>query len=115
MEIKGVIKSIEPTKVVSEKFKSRQFVVQTQEQYPQTIQLQLVQGNCDTFNMAVGQEGTFAINLKGREWTNPQGEVKVFNTIECWAWAGQATEQPQAQAPSGGLTVADVEEDSLPF
>jgi hypothetical protein len=113
MEIKGIIKSIEPTKVVSEKFKSRQFVIQTQEQYSQTIQLQLVQGNCDTFNMAVGQEGTFAINLKGREWTSPQGEVKVFNTIECWSW--NAAQQMQQQAPSGGLTVSDVEKDDLPF
>ena len=23
-------------------------------------------------------------NLRGREWTNPQGEVKVFNSIEAW-------------------------------
>ena len=22
--------------------------------------------------------------MRGREWTNPQGEVKVFNTIEAW-------------------------------
>ena len=115
MEIKGVIKSIEPTKVVSEKFKSRQFVIQTSEQYPQTLQLQLVQGNCDTFNMAVGQEGTFAINLKGREWTNPQGEVKVFNTIECWSWnAAQQTPTQQPQ-PSVNLTAGIVADDDMPF
>ena len=23
-------------------------------------------------------------NLRGREWTNPQGEVKVFNTLDAW-------------------------------
>ena len=23
-------------------------------------------------------------NLRGREWSNPQGEVKYFNTLDAW-------------------------------
>jgi hypothetical protein len=25
-----------------------------------------------------------SINIRGREWTNPQGEVKYFNSIQGW-------------------------------
>jgi hypothetical protein len=115
MNIVGKVVEVHPTKVVNEKFKTREIWIETDGQYPQTIALQLTQDKCDKFNLSVGSQGTFEINLRGRKWTNPQGQTVVFNTIECWAWAGQATEQPQAQAPSGGLTVADVENDDLPF
>jgi len=26
-----------------------------------------------------------SFNLKGREWTNKEGEVKTFNTLQAWA------------------------------
>ena len=35
-------------------------------------------------NFAVGQNVKISINLRGREWTNPQGEVKYFNSIQGW-------------------------------
>ena len=25
-----------------------------------------------------------SFNIRGREWTSPQGEVKYFNTLEAW-------------------------------
>jgi hypothetical protein len=35
-------------------------------------------------NLSVGTEVSLEINLRGREWTSPSGQVKYFNTIECW-------------------------------
>jgi len=85
MEITGTIKVIEATKQVSDKFKSRQFVVTTADTYPQHISLQCTQDKCDMLNsFSVGQVVTASINLRGREWQSPQGETKYFNTIECW-------------------------------
>ena len=40
-------------------------------------------GNLIKYNKP-GDKVDISINLRGREWTNPQGEVKVFNTIEAW-------------------------------
>jgi hypothetical protein len=98
MNIKGKIKVINATNVVSDKFSKREFVLtENSSQYPQDLLIQLTQDKCsliDGFN--VGQEVEVEINLRGREWINPQGEAKYFNTIEAWKINGSTT---QAVAP----------------
>ena len=85
MNITGIIKVINDTMVVSDKFKKRDFVVTTQEQYPQDIIIQMTQDKCDVLNSYnVGDSVDVSINIRGREWTSPSGEVKYFNTIEGW-------------------------------
>jgi hypothetical protein len=85
MEITGIIKVIKPTQQVSDKFAKREFVIETNEQYPQSILLELQQDRVDIIDsFTEGQEVECSLNLKGREWTNPQGETKYFNTIVCW-------------------------------
>ena len=84
MEVVGIIKQVQE---VTEKgtFKSRNVVVTTEEQYPQHISVQFVQekvGLLDTFTE--GQKVKVSINLRGREWVNPQGESVYFNTIQGW-------------------------------
>mgnify|MGYP003318903913 CR=1 FL=1 len=32
----------------------------------------------------VGENVKISINLRGREWENPQGDVKYFNSIHGW-------------------------------
>jgi hypothetical protein len=85
MQVKGKIKVIGDTIQVSEKFAKREIVVTTEEQYPQDILIQFNQEKCALLSsFKVGQAVNLSINLKGREWTSPQGEVKYFNTIEGW-------------------------------
>lgn len=85
MEVKGIIKAIEPMQNVSASFQKRDFVVTTEEQYPQHILLQFTQDKCDLLNnYKVGDNVSVSINLRGREWVNPQGETKYFNTIQAW-------------------------------
>ena len=82
-QIKGVIKQIGQTVTVSDKFKRREVVISTQEQYPQHISCQLSQDRCSLADgLQVGQSVTAHINIRGREWVSPQGEVKFFNTLE---------------------------------
>ena len=57
--------------------------------------------------MQIGDEVTAHINLRGREWTNPQGEVKYFNTIEAWKLDLKETGVAQAQASQA--------DDDIPF
>lgn len=87
MEATGVLKVKSDTKKVSEKFQSRDFVLTTElsTPYPQHVSFQLAQDKCgllDGFN--IGDEVKVLFNLKGREWTSPQGEVKYFNTLDAW-------------------------------
>ena len=67
-------------------FQLVEFVVETNEEYPQKIILQCVKENADNFIKynKVGDIVDVSINLRGREWVNPQGETKYFNTIVAW-------------------------------
>ena len=100
MEVTGKIKMIDTTKEVgSSGFKKRDVVVTTDEQYPQHILVQFVQDKCDLLNgFAVGEAVKIDINLRGREWVNPQGETVYFNTIQGWRIGKLQAEAPQ-QAP----------------
>lgn len=84
--ITGTLKVKGESVQVSEKFKKRDFVITDNSgKYAQYISLQLTGDKCallDTIN--VGDEVTASINIRGREWTSPAGEVKYFNTLEAW-------------------------------
>ena len=86
MEVVGKIKMIGNTaEVGTSGFKKRDIVVTTDEQYPQHILIQFVQDKCDILDKyKVGQSVTVGVNLRGREWTDPQGAIKYFNTIQGW-------------------------------
>lgn len=86
MEIQGRIKMLGSTQTVgSGGFRKRELVITTEEQYPQHLLVEFVQDKCDLLNAyQVGQQVKVSINLRGREWVNPQGETKYFNSIQGW-------------------------------
>lgn len=112
MEIQGRVKQIFPSQMIGQNgFEKRDLVIVTEEQYPQTIIIQFTQQRCDLLNnLQVGQNVKVYINIRGREWTNPQGEIKYFNTIEAWkieviqttnvAYQQPVQQAPQQQAPT---------------
>jgi len=124
MEVSGKIKLIDSEKEVgSSGFKKRDIVVTTDEQYPQSILIQFVQDKCDLLNgFKVGESVTISINLRGREWVNPQGESVYFNTIQGWRIVKQDTSK-QSPAPNTATTktspkqanIDDEAPDDLPF
>jgi len=85
MEITGKVKVVSAEIQVSASFKKRELVVTTDEQYPQSILIEFPQDKADLLNdIQVGQDVKVSINLGGREWVNPQGETKYFNSIKGW-------------------------------
>ena len=86
MEISGKIKWIDETKTYGNNgFRKREVVITTEEQYPQQILVEFIQDKCELLNTyQVGQNVKIGINLRGREWTNPEGETKYFNSIQGW-------------------------------
>ncbi|HMQ42952.1 DUF3127 domain-containing protein [Mariniflexile maritimum] len=125
MEVQGRIKMINETQTVgSGGFRKRELVVTTEEQYPQHILIEFVQDKTDLLNnYKVGQQVKVSINLRGREWVNPQGETKYFNAIQGWriealqaaSAEGNLPPVPPMDAfePAGNLNEDD--HDDLPF
>ncbi len=97
--VKGTLKRVGNIEIVgSNNFMKRTFVVETKENYPQTLEFQLTKDRVDIIEVyATGEEMEVHFNLRGREWTNPQSEIKVFNTLECWKLVKVAG-QPQASS-----------------
>lgn len=107
MEVSGRIKMIDDTKAFGANgFRKREVVITTDEQYPQHIMIEFTQDKCDLLNnYTVGEPVKVSINLRGREWVNPQGETKYFNSIQGWRIEKAGAEAPQQggyqQAPQG--------------
>lgn len=106
MEVSGKIKMIGETQTFGDKgFRKREVVVTTDEQYPQPIMVEFVQDKTDLLNnFQVGQNVKISINLRGREWINPQGETKYFNSVQGWR-----VENLQEGAPGNTPPVAPAE------
>lgn len=133
-KISGKIGRISETQIVSEKFKKREFVLITNDQYPQSIQLELTQERVTILeNYKVGDEITAMFNINGREWKNPTtGEVKYFNTLQAFAiqkagaenvqkssttnkhWSGLNGEMAQDHVDQGLSNMIEMDDD-LPF
>jgi hypothetical protein len=86
MDITVKIKRVEATKTVgaNQDFKIRDLIVITDEQYPQTLCIQFIQGKCEELdNFQPEQKVKIDINLRGKE-TVKDGKTSVFNTIQGW-------------------------------
>ncbi len=124
MEIQGKVKMISETQTFgSNGFRKREIVLTTEEQYPQHIMVEFVQDKTDLLNSyQVGQNVKISINLRGREWINPQGETKYFNSIQGWrienlsdaAPAGMPP-VPPAEAFEPATDLNEEDHDDLPF
>lgn len=126
MEVTGKIKVISAEQQVSPTFRKKELVVTTDEQYPQSIMIEFVQDKSDLLNnFSVGQDVKVSINLGGREWVNPQGETKYFNSIKGWRIeklgdavapsAQGAPPMPAAAAFPPATSLNEEEPDDLPF
>jgi hypothetical protein len=127
-KLSGTLKVKNSTVQVSEKFSKREFVLtDSSSMYPQDIMFQLTQDKCSLIDAAnPGEQIEVSFNIRGREWTSPQGEVKYFNTLEAWrveklgaSNAGMPQGGPSAMnldpIPSNPASTAPADDDDLPF
>ena len=123
MEVIGKVKVVNPEQQVSASFKKRELVVTTDEQYPQHILIEFTQDKCDLLsNYKLGEAVKVSINLRGREWVNPQGETRYFNSIQGWRIERmgadaptQAPPMPTAETFAPATNLNEDEPDDLPF
>ncbi len=127
MDVKGKIVEISAVQQISDSFKKREFVIEYAEnpQYPEFVKFEVIQDKCSLLdNLKEAQEVNVSFNLKGRKWTDKQGVVKYFNSLQ--AWKIQAAESTQAAAEAAPASMENLEEpewlneskggaDDLPF
>ena len=128
MELQGTIKKIGEIQTFASGFQKSEMVLLTDEQYPQPISIEFLQEKCDlTAYHKEGSKVKVGINIRGREWTSPQGEVKYFNSIVGWRIekigdSSATAEEPTQAKPSdyqkpaeNPFDLNDDEDDDLPF
>jgi hypothetical protein len=121
MEVVGKVKYKSGDIQVSASFKKSELVVTTDEQYPQHILIEFHQDKCDLVDTyQIGETVKVSINLRGREWVNPQGETRYFNSIQGWkierlSVAPTQTPTSTAQTFAPATNLNDDEIDDLPF
>lgn len=109
-KLTGTVKAIKDTVQVSEKFAKREFVINdASSMYPQDILLEAIQDKTSMLDSyKEGDSVEVSFNLRGREWTSPQGEVKYFNTLDAWRIE-------QVAATVAGVAAPVAAADDLPF
>ena len=99
MEVTGRIKKILEVQTFSSGFTKQELILLTQEQYPQTLSIEFLQDKVNLLsNFNEGDEVKISINLRGREWVNPEGVTKYFNSISGWRIEKLVVEQPSSSS-----------------
>lgn len=122
MELSGKIKKKFETQTFSSGFRKQELVITTQEQYPQDIIIEFLQDKIDLLDpLQVGDDVKISINIRGREWINPEGVAKYFNSISGWRieklGEGGPAMNEYAEAPpaSQDFLKTNDDPDDLPF
>lgn len=127
-KLTGTVKVLNDTVNVSDKFSKREFVVtETSSMYPQDILFQATQDKCALLDaISVNDQVEVSFNIRGREWTSPQGEVKYFVSLDAWRIEkmGQGQGMPQGGPSAMNMAPSPIEsakaeisedDDDLPF
>lgn len=119
LKLKGKVIAIFDKQQVTDTFAKREFVIETDEQYPQMVKFELTQAKCDDIdNHKIGDEIIVHFNLRGRKWTNKQGEDVYFVSVNAWRLEKEVTAPASTDVP---FPAADAEPptdsfaDDLPF
>lgn len=82
--VKGTIRRISQEKKFGNMLK-KSLILETDDKYPQKIEIEFVN---DKINLLQGydqgEKVEIGYNLRGREWTSPQNEVKYFMSLSGW-------------------------------
>jgi len=118
-KLTGTVKVVNDTVQVTPKFSKREFVINdASSTYPQDIMFQAAQDKCSMLDgIMEGSSVEVSFNLRGREWTSPQGEVKYFNTLDAWRIEEVSASSASSPKPEvAARPVAQGEEgEDLPF
>ena len=95
-ELSGVIRHIEPEQTYPSGFSKREFVVTTDDKYPQDVKLEFVKDKCVQLdNHQPGDPVKVSFNIRGNEY-----EGRFF--VNLVAWRIEPDGASQSERPPGG-------------
>lgn len=104
--LNGRVIRVGETVNVSDKFKKRELVIETDEKYPQSVPLEFVQDKTEMLDgINEGDTVTVSYNLRGREWNG-----KYYVNVQGWRL------EKNGSAPAPVVENDPVQaDDNLPF
>jgi hypothetical protein len=113
LQLQGRIKVISDTQTFDSGFSKREFVITTQEQYPQDIKFEFFKDKTtvlDTF--AANEDVTVHFNIRGNEYNG-----KYYVNLQAWKMekAGAAAPTSSDPLPTPPPIAAGGDDDDLPF
>ena len=105
-EMTGKLIAVNDTQQVNERFKKREFVLETSEEingnvYTNYAKMQLVQNKCEIIdNYKIGDLVKVNFNIKGNKWER-DGNVNYITNLDAWRIENaQQASAPQAASPA---------------
>lgn len=96
-EIEGLLHKKFDTESKTESFQTREFVIKTEETYPQFVKFQLTQDKCALMDgFTENEKIKVYFDLRGREW-----QEKFFTNLQAWKieQVGSVVSQPHTPEP----------------
>jgi single-strand DNA-binding protein len=104
-EVSGVMKVIMDEQTYASGFSKREFVITTNETYPQDIKLEFVKDKCSLLDKyPVGSNVNVSYNLRGNEY-----EGKYYVNLQAWRVEAGEVQAPQPH----GQPMEDLDEDAF--
>lgn len=112
LKINGKVKIILDTQTFDSGFSKREFVITTQEQYPQDVKLECIKDKTAMLDsLTVGDDVDVSFNVRGNEYNG-----RYFVNLQAWRIEkGSAAIAPAPEAPDTALEPMAEGEDDLPF
>lgn len=113
LQLQGRIKVVMDTQTFESGFSKREFVVTTQEQYPQDVKFEFLKDKTTTLDSyKVGDEVNIHFNIRGNEYNG-----KYYVNLQAWKMAGATASAPAESAPlpTPPPIAAGGDDDDLPF
>lgn len=98
---RGTIVEIYDEHQVSPTFKTRDFVIETQDQYPKPVKFTAKQAVCDFLDsFKIGDEVEVCFDLDGRPYQSKKviGQTEYFTTVVAWKIQKVGASKPTTQA-----------------
>lgn len=89
LKVQGRLCEVFSEEAKTDSFRSRNFVIETEGQYPQFVQFQLVQDRCGLIDAhLIGDLITVHFDLRGKKWNE-----KYITNLNAWKIEGDGTPQ----------------------
>lgn len=121
LELTGTIQKIGDIQTFASGFQKREFILLTDETYPQEIPFELLKDKIDIIEVfKEGDKAIVGFNCAGKKWVSPQGEDKYFLSLKAWKITRPNPIDTSGKVPTASTEQAfgnpfEDEDDSIPF